>query len=116
MDHGEEEDDDDLLLQMRATATFIANFRKNAKIANKQAKFAVIANRVRENTLIFSELEAFLKRQKMPVLTHLRDNMNYVRCAMRGIGVHELPPYAAAIDVEQWAPVVKWLKSKRSRA
>ena len=103
-------------IDMRAAANFIAELRKNARVANKQAKFAVVANRVREHTRIYSELEAFLKKLKVPVLTHLRDSMNYVRCAERGIGVHELAPYASATDREQWKPIVTWLKSKRSQA
>ena len=103
-------------IDMRATATFVAELRKNAKVANKQAKFAVVANRVREHTRIYGELEAFLKKLKVPVLTHLRDGMNYVRCAERGIGVHELAPYASSVDREQWKPIVSWLRSKRSQA
>ena len=103
-------------IDMRAAAAFIAEMRANSKVAKKQAKFAVVANRVREHTRIYGELEAFLKKQRVPVLTHLRDGMNYVRCAERGIGVHELAPYASAVDREQWKPIISWLKSKRSQA
>ncbi|MEM7208750.1 MAG: AAA family ATPase [Pseudomonadota bacterium] len=103
-------------IDMRAAANFVAELRKNAKVSKKQAKFAVVANRVREHTKIYGELEAFLKKLKVPVLTHLRDSMNYVRCAERGIGVHELAPYASAVDREQWKPIVTWIKSKRSQA
>ena len=103
-------------IDMRATASFVAELRKNAKIANKKAKFAVVANRVRENTHIYNDLEVFLKKLKVPMLTHLRDTMNYVRCAERGIGIHELPPYHNGIDIEQWQPIITWIKSKRSRA
>ena len=103
-------------IDMRACANFVAELRKNAKVANKQAKFAVVANRVREHTRIYGELEAFLKKLKVPVLTHLRDSMNYVRCAERGIGIHELAPYASQVDREQWKPIATWLRSKRSQA
>jgi chromosome partitioning protein len=41
--------------------------------------------------------------------------MNYVRAAERGIGVFEMAPYATAVDREQWAPLLSYLRSKRSR-
>ncbi len=102
-------------VDMRAAADFIAEMRQNKRIQSKQARYGVIANRVRGYTNIAHELEQFLRRQKVPVLTQLRDNMNYIRAAERGIGIHELPPYASATDREQWQPIVRWLNSKRSR-
>ncbi len=103
-------------IDMRTAAHFVAALRNNTKVAKKQAKFAVVANRVREHTHIYTELNAFLKKLKVPVLTSLRDSMNYVRCAERGIGIHELPPYISSTDREQWQPIITWLRSKRSRA
>ena len=102
-------------IDMRAAANFIAELRANAKIANKQAKLAIVANRTRTYTRIYSELEVFLKKLRVPVLTSLRDSMNYVRCAERGIGIHELPPYESNTDREQWIPIITWLRSKRSQ-
>ena len=84
--------------------------------ANKQAKFAVVANRVREYTRIYGELEEFLKKLKVPVVTHLRDSMNYVRCAERGIGIHEMAPYATTVDREQWKPLLRVTTAARLRS
>ena len=102
-------------IDMRAAADFVAEMRQNKRIQSKQARFGVVANRVRGYTNIAYELEAFLRGLKVPVLTELRDNMNYIRAAERGIGIHELAPYATATDREQWKPIVRWLNSKRSR-
>lgn len=102
-------------IDMRAAADFIAEMRQNKRIQSKQARFGVIANRVRGHTNIAHELDAFLRGLKVRVLTELRDNMNYVRAAERGIGIHELAPYATATDREQWQPIIRWLNSKRSR-
>lgn len=102
-------------VDMRAAANFIAEMRKNKRIQSKQARYGVIANRVRDYTNIADQLDQFLRRQKVPVLTQLRDNMNYIRAAERGVGIHELPPFATATDREQWQPIVRWLNSKRSR-
>ena len=59
--------------------------------------------------------EEFLSKQKIPFLTTLRDSQNYVRAADRGLGIFELGPAASAMDREQWQPILKWLKSKRSQ-
>lgn len=102
-------------IDMRAAVDFVGELRRNKRIAGKQAKFGVIANRAREYTNVYHELEQFLRKLKVPVLTHLRDNMNYIRAAERGVGIFEMAPYATATDREQWKPVIRWLNSKRSR-
>lgn len=102
-------------IDMRAAADFIAEIKKNSRVANKQAKIALVANRTREVTRIYGELEAFLKKQRIPVLTHLRDSQNYIRAAEKGLGIFEMAPSATRQDREQWQPIVKWIKSKRSQ-
>ncbi len=101
-------------MDMRAAAHFIKDLLVVGKISRKQTRVAVVANRVRENTLIYHNLEAFLKSLKIPFLTHLRDSQNYIRAAERGLGIFELAPSMVWQDLEQWEPLVKWLRSKRS--
>ena len=102
-------------IDMRAACDFIAELKKSAPVAQKKAKLALVANRVREITNIAWQLDEFLSEQKIPYLTRLRDNQNYVRAAERGLGLFEMGPSATAVDREQWQPIIKWLKSKRSR-
>lgn len=102
-------------MDMRAAAGFVEEMRRNKRIQSRQARYGVIANRAREHTNIFHELDDFLRQLRVPVLTQLRDSMNYIRAAERGLGVFEVAPYQTAIDREQWKPVVRWLNSKRSR-
>lgn len=102
-------------IDMRAAAGFVAELRRNKRIAGRQAKFGVIANRAREYTNVYQELEEFLRKLRVPVLTSLRDNMNYIRAAERGLGIFEMAPYATAIDREQWKPIIRWINSKRSK-
>lgn len=101
-------------IDMRAASHFIAELKRNSRVVNKQAKYAVVANKAREYTVIYAELEDFLKKQKVPVVTTLRDSMNYVRAAERGLGIFELAPYATVMDRDQWKPLISWLNSKRS--
>jgi chromosome partitioning protein len=102
-------------IDMRAATNFIDELKKNSRVAHKQAKIALVANRTREVTRIYGELEAFLRKQRIPVLTHLRDSQNYIRAADRGLGIYEMAPSATRPDREQWQPIVRWVKSKRSQ-
>jgi len=102
-------------IDMRACAHFIKELLTVGKVSRRQTKLAVVANRVRENTRIYHSLEAFLKALQIPFVTSLRDSQNYIRAAERGLGIFELAPSAVATDLEQWEPLLRWLKSKRSR-
>lgn len=102
-------------IDMRAATDFLAEMRRNKRIQSKQAKFGLIENRARYHTNVYHELDDFLRHLRVPILTALRDNMNYIRAAERGLGIFELAPYATVTDREQWQPVIRWLNSKRSR-
>jgi chromosome partitioning protein len=101
-------------IDMRACAHFIQELLTVAKVTRQQTKLAVVANRVRENTRVYHALEAFLRHLKIPFVATLRDSQNYIRAAERGLGIFELAPSAVATDLEQWKPLLRWLKSKRS--
>jgi len=102
-------------IDMRAATHYLTELKKCAPVSQKKAKVALVANRAREITNIAWELEEFLSKQKIPYLTMLRDSQNYVRAAERGLGIFEMGPAATAVDREQWEPILKWIKSKRSQ-
>lgn len=101
-------------MDIRAVARFVQTVLQLNKVAGKRVKIGVVANRVKEYTLIYQQLEKFLKRLDFAFVAKLRDTQNYVRTAERGIGIHEMPPSAVHDDLDQWDPIIKWLKSKRS--
>lgn len=102
-------------IDIRASEVFIDELLNVGKVSRRQAKIAVVANRVREYTLIFDELDEYLQRLKVPYLGALRDAQNYIRAYQRGLGIFELPQYLAWPDWEQWEPIIEWLDSKRSQ-
>lgn len=103
-------------IDMKACAHFMSELQELGKVQRDQARLAVIANRVRENTLLFEELDKYLDKLKgVTYLGALRQSTNYLRAYQRGMSVLELPEYLAAPDWEQWAPITKWLGSKRSQ-
>ena len=102
-------------IDIQASDRFIKELQNVGKVARKQAKIGVVANRVREYTLIFDELDAYLEKLRVPYLTSLREAQNYIRAYTRGLGIYELPEYLAWPDWEQWDPLIEWLDSKRSQ-
>jgi chromosome partitioning protein len=103
-------------IDIKAAHRFVDELMGVHKVAERKARVAVVANRVRENTLIADELDDYLKSLKAPYIATLREAQNYIRAYQRGLGVHELPPYLAWPDWEQWDPLLDWIESRRSRA
>ncbi len=102
-------------IDIQASDRFIKELKSVGKIQRKDARIGVVANRVREYTLIFEELDEYLTAARVPYLAALREAQNYVRAYTRGLGIFELPEYLAWPDWEQWEPLTKWLRSKRSQ-
>ncbi len=102
-------------IDMQATTKFLKELRDVGKVQRKEVKIAAIANRVRDNTLIFDELDDYLTRARIPYIAALREAQNYVRAYTRGLGIFELPEYLAWPDWEEWEPLTAWLRSKRSQ-
>jgi len=103
-------------IDIKAAHHFVDELLEVHKVADRKARVAVVANRVRDNTLIFDELDEYLDSLKAPYVGALREAQNYIRAYQRGLGVHELPPYLAWPDWDQWDPILEWLGSRRSRA
>jgi chromosome partitioning protein len=101
-------------IDMRAATNFMGEVMQNSRVINKEIKIGVVANRVRENTLIYLELFTFIKKMKLPYITTLRDTQNYVRSEKYGIGIFEMPRSQVAQDLKSWEPLTRWLCSKRS--
>lgn len=102
-------------IDIQAVGKFVKELKHVGKVQRRDVKIAVVANRVRENTLIFEELDEFLERLRVPYVATLREAQNYVRAYTRGLGVWELPEYLAWPDWEQWTPLIEWLDSRRSQ-
>ena len=102
-------------IDMQATSIFLKELQGVGKLARKEAKIGAVANRVRDNTLIFDELDEYLTRARVPYIAALREAQNYVRAYTRGLGIFELPEYLAWPDWDEWEPLTAWLRSKRSQ-
>ena len=102
-------------IDIKATHRFVDELRHVSKVERRQVRIGVVANRVNEHTLIFEELEDYLRKLRLPYIGKLREAQNYVRAYSRGLGIFELPEYLAWPDWAQWASLTSWLDSKRSQ-
>lgn len=103
-------------IDMRAATDFIRVILDNNRVSRKETRVALVANRCRENTNVYHQLEEFLgKIRKVPFISVLRETQNYNRASARGLGIFELAPYLISRDLEQWDPIIEWLNSRRSQ-
>ena len=96
-------------IDIHATAHFIKALLTTGGARKKMIRLAVVANRVRKNTLMYHSLERFLFSLNIPFVSSLRDTQLYARAIEMGIGVQEMSTSRNRVDKEQWAPVFRWL-------
>ena len=96
-------------IDIHATAHFIKALLTTGGARQKRVRLAVVANRVRKNTIMYHSLERFLFSLNIPFITSLRDTQLYAKAIEMGVGVQELATARNKTDKEQWAPVFRWL-------
>jgi chromosome partitioning protein len=94
----------------------IASLLLVAKVRRTDNRLAIIANRVRRNTLMYQSLTRFLGTLDIPIVATLRDSQNYVRGAELGLGLHEMRHYQVSEDLESWGPLLAWIDEPSGRA
>ena len=102
-------------IDIHACSRCVQNLLLVAKVHRSENRLAIIANRVRRNTLSSKALFRFLDTLGVPIIATLRDSQNYVRAAELGLGLAEMTPHLVADDLEQWQPVFKWLDQPTTR-
>jgi chromosome partitioning protein len=96
-------------IDMRACQRFLGELLESGRVSHQQTKIGIVANRVRENTLIYHDLEKYLGHLNIPFITHLRESQNYIRSAEQGLGIFELAPSLVYKDVVLWDALVEWI-------
>ncbi|MCG7873634.1 MAG: AAA family ATPase [Candidatus Thiodiazotropha lotti] len=99
-------------IDMRACNRFLTELLESGRVSRHQTRIGIVANRVKENTRIYHDLESYLGHLKIPFITHFRESQNYIRSAERGLALFELAPSQVYKDVILWDPLFKWLKVK----
>jgi len=95
-------------IDIRAATGFIKDVLLSPGYRVKPKPIAVVANRVKRNTLGYSKLELFLKSLSIPFITSLRDTQHYVRAAEYGMGIFDFSQPSVK-DIDEWKPLLEWL-------
>ncbi|MCU7843504.1 MAG: ParA family protein [Candidatus Thiodiazotropha sp. (ex Monitilora ramsayi)] len=97
-------------IDMRACNRFLGELLASGRVSKHQTRIGIVANRVKEQTRIYHDLEEYLGHLKIPFITHLRESQNYIRSAEKGLAIFELAPSQVYKDVILWDPLLEWLK------
>ena len=102
-------------IDIHAASHCIAELLLTGQVQQRSERVAVIANRVKKNTLIYATLQRFLASLGIPFIASLRDTQNYVHAAELGIGIHELDTRSARQDTQDWEPLIQWLEERTAQ-
>lgn len=94
-------------IDIRAATGFIRDVLLSYSYRKNPKPIAVIASRVRKNTLVYAKLEKFLHSLKIPFVSELRDTQGYVRSSEHGLGLVELGMEEQ--DQQHWQALLHWL-------
>lgn len=97
-------------IDIHAATRIVADLLLSAKISRHEGRLAVVANRVKSNTVVFRSLMRFLDSLEIPIAAVLRDTQNYIRSAESGLGMHELRKVDNAKDIAQWKRLLNWVE------
>jgi chromosome partitioning protein len=98
-------------IDIQAVTRCIADLLLTAKIQRAENRLAVVANRVKRNTVMFKSLMRFLDSLKIPFVAVLRDSQAYIKAAETGVGLHEMKGVRLRVDQEHWATLIDWLEN-----
>ena len=98
------------VFDMAATRDFLDRLIEEKTIRKHKTFISIIGMRVDSRTRAAATLEQFLRQYDLPVLTYLRDSMTYVNAAFTGRSIFDLPRYQNQRDLEQWEPLIDWVK------
>lgn len=95
---------------MRAAGGFIEQLRHHRMYRARPLPIALIANRVRPNTLNHERLTQFLDGLALQTAATFRDRAIYTRLADQGLGVFDVADdREAAAELPQWHRLLDWI-------
>ncbi len=98
------------LIDMRAAGRFMEDLLDLGRVERRKVRVGLVANRLREQTVMAAELCRFIEAFELPHIASLRETQNYVHAYRRGMGICDLPLYLSAADRAQWVPLLTWIE------
>ncbi|MBT8113849.1 MAG: ParA family protein [Arenicella sp.] len=101
-------------LDIRVSASFVADIVSRIRANNAKAIVGVVANRTHRHYNSYQVLEKFLNSLDIPFVGTLRNSQNYIKAADTGVGIFEMPIGQVKQDMEEWKPIIHWIEKKRT--
>ncbi|MEH6449346.1 MAG: ParA family protein [Oleispira sp.] len=98
-------------IDIRAATGFIRDVLLSRAYRSNKKAIAVVANRVKKNTLIYQKLERFLNSLNIPFITSFRDTQHYVRASEHGLGLADFDQRDNK-DKLEWQPMLEWIEQQ----
>ena len=80
------------------------------RVASGRCKLVIIGMRIDARTNAAQTLREWSEGLGVPYLGALRETQLYVRSLERGMTIFDLPAQTVATDLQQWEPILDWLK------
>jgi len=93
-----------------ATSDFLDVLAREKSIRKHKTFVALAGMRVNVRANATASLTDFMEDTGLPILTYLRNSQVYATGAELGVSIFDLRPSFVAHDVEQWAPLLDWIK------
>lgn len=100
----------DSAFDRESAAACFAELSALPRIASGRCRVGVVGMRIDRRTRGHESLQAWAAEHGMTFLGSLRNTQLYVQCAERGLTMFDLPAGKAASDLDEWAPVLAWLR------
>ena len=93
-----------------ATSDFLDRLAEEKAIRKNKTFVALVGMRVNNRTHAAAGLADFMEQTGFPVLTYLRNAQVYATAAELGVSLFDMRPSFVAHDIEQWGPLLDWVK------
>lgn len=80
------------------------------RVVSGRCKLVIVGMRIDARTNAAQMLREWSEGLGVPYLGALRETQLYVRSLERGMTIFDLPKTATATDLQQWEPILDWLK------
>ena len=97
---------------INATQEFIDILKAEKAVRKERTFVAMLGMRVASRTKAADNLAQYLNESGFPVIGNLRNAQIYTHTAEHGVSIFDMPSYKAKKDIEQWAPLLKWIETQ----
>ncbi len=93
-----------------AAQDFIDKLKEEKAVRKERTFVAMLGMRVNRRTKATEQLVQFLNDSGFPTIGTLRDAQIYAHSAEEGVSIFDMPLYRVRKDIEQWIPLLAWLR------